>query len=87
LAKKARNKRKRLPVKIDDDTIYLVCENCGEWWYPDARKWRTDGDDKGKVLRCPNCNYRHRIPRGLVKMLKEQSATSFKVGRGKPPDR
>ena len=75
-------KSKIPPVKTDirEKKPWLKCRNCGEKWYPDARKWRTKGPVKEKFLRCPHCNVKNRVPRVLVKYLIEKAETETKFG-------
>jgi len=59
---------------------WLKCKNCGEKWYPDARKWRNKNPVEDKFLRCPHCNVKNRVPRAIVRFLLDKANQETEYG-------
>lgn len=66
---------RKLPLEWDEGKrLWIKCLNCGFKWYPDARRWNDrDDDGEDKVVRCPKCRSRNRLPPAVVKFLKKQA--------------
>ena len=56
-----------------DRVLFVRCLNCDNLWFPNASRWTSDGNSKGKVLRCPVCRHYNRIPPSMVTFLIKQS--------------
>jgi len=82
ISKMSRKKRHDTPSKIAvfEKKPYLRCRNCGQKWYPDARKWRTKNPVEEKILRCPHCNVKNRVPRVIVDFLIKKASTDTEFG-------
>jgi len=74
--------RKKLPIEWDKKKrLWIKCLKCGHKWYPDARKWKDRNNDKtDKVVRCPKCRFRNRLPPAVVRFLKEQAKREPEYG-------
>ena len=59
---------------------WLKCRNCGEKWYPDARKWRNKNPVEDKYLRCPHCNVKNRVPKVVVEYLIKKAKRDTEYG-------
>jgi DNA-directed RNA polymerase subunit RPC12/RpoP len=66
--------------------VWLRCRSCWKTWNPDARKWRGKLPVEEKILRCPHCNVKNRVPRVVVEFLVEQAKKETEYGWGKVPD-
>jgi len=56
-----------------DKILFVRCLKCDTLWFPNAKKWTDDGNEKGKILRCPECRHYNRIPPSMVEYLIKQS--------------
>ena len=66
--------------------FWLRCRNCQHVWYPDARKWRGQNKiPQEKILRCPKCNVKNRVPKAVMEYFVEQLKKETEYGFGKPP--
>ena len=75
-----KNRKETVKIAPVRGKLWLRCRNCGLKWYPDARKWRDKNPVKDKVLRCPRCNVKNRVPRTVVKYLIEQASKKTEYG-------
>lgn len=76
------SKSKIPPEKTDirEKKPWLKCRNCGEKWYPTARKSKNKKPAAETFLRCPQCNFKNRVPRVLVNFLFEKAYTETEFG-------
>jgi len=74
--------RRKLPISWDEKRrLWLKCLNCGHKWYPDARKWKDkNSNSEDKVVRCPKCHSRNRLPPAIVRFLKKQAKREPEFG-------
>lgn len=74
--------RKKEPIAWDKDArLWVKCLKCGHKWYPDANRWNDkDNDRHHKVVRCPECRYRNKLPPAVVKFLKNQARKEIEFG-------
>ncbi len=55
----------------------LRCDHCGFVWAPEPYKWRVSGgrlvnmgtDNPARIIICPSCNKRLRVPLGMVFLI------------------
>jgi len=64
-----------------DAKLWVKCLRCHHKWYPDAKRWTRIDDPKiRKVIRCPKCRHRNKLPRAVVNFLINQAKKEMEWG-------
>lgn len=73
---------KKYPFAWDESKrLFIKCTSCGNKLHPDARRWKDrDGNIDAKIIRCPKCSTRIRLPAAVVAFLKKQASTEPEIG-------
>lgn len=64
-----------------DAKLWVKCLRCDYKWFPDAKRWATIEDPKiRKIIRCPKCRYRNKLPKAVVNFLIKQANREIEWG-------
>jgi DNA-directed RNA polymerase subunit RPC12/RpoP len=75
-----------IPNPRDPDAkLWVRCLRCDHRWFPNASRWtHKDTSKKRKVVRCPKCRHRNKLPRAVVNFLINQAKKEMEWGFEKP---
>jgi len=77
-----KDRKETVKIAPEKGKLWLKCRNCRKTWYPDARKWRDKNPAEERIIRCPHCNVKNRIPRSIVRHLLDEANRQTEYGFG-----